>query len=166
MTKWIRPGGVALYMITTPDKLLIIQIYCKLSFTCKDRDILLTRDIQLRPVLRASCAFFSSCTIRPFRENHIGGVMISVLASSAVDRGFEPRSGKTRLSNWCLLLLRKGGNIKEKEQRLVGSQSGYCVRVGQHVNLRTIVSVSQHYKNPAKCVDLVQSGPHHHIIED
>ena len=28
--------------------------------------------------------------------NRIGGVMISVLTSSAVDRGFEPRSGKTK----------------------------------------------------------------------
>jgi hypothetical protein len=28
--------------------------------------------------------------------NHIGGVMDSVLASSAVNRGFEPRSGQTK----------------------------------------------------------------------
>ena len=28
--------------------------------------------------------------------NHIGGVLISVLASSAVDRGFERRSGQTK----------------------------------------------------------------------
>ena len=28
--------------------------------------------------------------------NRIGGVMISVLASSAVDRGFEPPSGQTK----------------------------------------------------------------------
>jgi hypothetical protein len=28
--------------------------------------------------------------------NRIGGVMVSVLASSAIDRGFEPRSGKTK----------------------------------------------------------------------
>ena len=28
--------------------------------------------------------------------NHIGGVMVSVLASSAVDCGFEPRSGQTK----------------------------------------------------------------------
>ena len=27
---------------------------------------------------------------------HIGGIMVSVLASSAVDRGFEPRSGQTK----------------------------------------------------------------------
>jgi hypothetical protein len=29
-------------------------------------------------------------------ENRIGDVMVSVLASSAVDRGFEPRSGQTK----------------------------------------------------------------------
>ena len=30
------------------------------------------------------------------KHNTIGGVVISVVASSAVDRGFEPRSGKTK----------------------------------------------------------------------
>ena len=30
------------------------------------------------------------------RDNRIGGVMVSVLASSAVDLGFEPRSGQTK----------------------------------------------------------------------
>ena len=29
-------------------------------------------------------------------KNRIGGVMVSVLASSAVDRGFEPRSIQTK----------------------------------------------------------------------
>ena len=28
--------------------------------------------------------------------NHIGGVMVSVLASSAVDRGFESQLGQTK----------------------------------------------------------------------
>jgi hypothetical protein len=28
--------------------------------------------------------------------NRIGGAMVSVLASSAVDRGFQPRSGHTK----------------------------------------------------------------------
>jgi hypothetical protein len=30
------------------------------------------------------------------QSNRIGGVMVSVLASSAVDCGFEPRSGQTK----------------------------------------------------------------------
>jgi hypothetical protein len=32
----------------------------------------------------------------PSYLNRIGGVMVSVLASSVVDRGFEPRSGQTK----------------------------------------------------------------------
>ena len=32
----------------------------------------------------------------PFFRDHISGVMVSVLASSAVDCGFEPRSGQTK----------------------------------------------------------------------
>ena len=39
-------------------------------------------------------------------HNRIGGVMVSVLASSAVTRGFEPRSGQTKRQVWYLLLLR------------------------------------------------------------
>ena len=31
----------------------------------------------------------------PTEHNHIGGVMVNVLLSSAGDRGFEPRSGHT-----------------------------------------------------------------------
>jgi hypothetical protein len=31
-----------------------------------------------------------------FESNRIGCVMVSVLASSAVDRGFEPLSGQTK----------------------------------------------------------------------
>ena len=30
------------------------------------------------------------------RPNRIGGIMVSELASSLVDRGFEPRSGQTK----------------------------------------------------------------------
>jgi hypothetical protein len=56
--------------------------------------------------------------------NSIGGVMVSVLASSAVNRGFEPQLGQTKdykIGIWCFSAKR---SIKEKEQRLVGSQSG------------------------------------------
>ena len=36
-----------------------------------------------------------SAVIQP-SGNRIGGVIVSVLISSAVDRGFEPRSGQTK----------------------------------------------------------------------
>ena len=54
--------------------------------------------------------------------NRIGVLMVSVLASSAVDRGFEPRSGQTKdfTIGIYVLLLRKARNVKEKTQRLVG----------------------------------------------
>jgi hypothetical protein len=36
------------------------------------------------------------------QKHRIGGVMVSVLASSVVDRGFEPRSGHTSSNNKTL----------------------------------------------------------------
>ena len=64
--------------------------------------------------------------------------MVSVLAMSAVDRGFEPRSGQTKdykIGIYCF-------SAKEKEHRLVGSKSEYCVRVERHVYSQTVVLVS------------------------
>jgi hypothetical protein len=50
--------------------------------------------------------------------------MVSMLTSSVVDRGFEPRSGQTKdYKIGILLLLRQAHSIKEKEQRLFGSES-------------------------------------------
>ena len=62
--------------------------------------------------------------------------MASVLASSVVDRGFEPRSPQTKdykigICYFCA----------KNTARLVGSESESCVRVVRHVNPRTIVSV-------------------------
>ena len=59
----------------------------------------------------------------PFFINLIGGVMIRVFASSAVDRGFEPRSGQTRDYTIDLCCFSAKHSIKEKEQRLLGSES-------------------------------------------
>ena len=63
-----------------------------------------------------------------YRGNRIGGVMVSVLASSAVDRGYEPQSDQTK--DYKLGICCQAHIIKEKEQRLVGCESAYCVRVG------------------------------------
>jgi len=49
---------------------------------------------------------FSSTWYPSLMTNRIAGVMVSVLASSVVDRGFEPWSGQTKDWNWYLLLLR------------------------------------------------------------
>jgi hypothetical protein len=73
-----------------------------------------------------------------------GGVMVSVLPSGAIDRGFDPRSAQTKdyKIGICCFSTKHAALIKEKEQRLVGSESEKCVRVGRHVYPRTVVSTS------------------------
>jgi hypothetical protein len=48
-----------------------------------------------------------------------------MLASSVVDRGFEPRSGQTKdyKIGICCFSAKHAALIKEKEQTLVGSES-------------------------------------------
>ena len=44
-------------------------------------------------------SFLTSCSkdlVMSMKHNHIGGVVVRMFASSAVDRGFEPRSGRTK----------------------------------------------------------------------
>ena len=53
-----------------------------------------------------------------YRQNRIGGVMVSVLASSALDLGFEHLWGQTpirsnqRLWRWYLLLSAKHASLR------------------------------------------------------
>ena len=54
----------------------------------------------------------------------IGGVMASVLASGALNRGFEPQLGQTEDFKIDVLLLCWARSTNEQEQRLVGSESG------------------------------------------
>ena len=97
--------------------------------------------------------------------NLIGGVMASVLASRAVDHRFDPRSGQTKdfkidiccFSGKHATLRRKG------KDWLAWNQD---VRVERHFCRRTIVKVNYQYKNPTKRIGLVQSGHHHHLIEN
>ncbi len=42
------------------------------------------------------CIIFINHNFTPKRLNRIGGVMVSVNASSAADRWFEPQSGQTK----------------------------------------------------------------------
>ena len=65
--------------------------------------------------------------------------MVSVLASSAVDRGLEPRSGQTKdytIDIYCF-------SAKHTALRRMSKYwfARKCVRVGRHVCPRTVVSV-------------------------
>jgi hypothetical protein len=59
------------------------------------------------------------------RINRIGGAMLCVLTSNAVDREFEPRSGHTKIpQNVHQLLLPYACHIKESELIRIDSESG------------------------------------------
>ena len=62
--------------------------------------------------------------------------MVSMLASSVVDRGFEPRSYQTKDSAKHTALWRKS------KDRLARNQDNVTVRVGQHVYPQIVVSVN------------------------
>ena len=94
-----------------------------------------------------------------------------IRASNAVDRGFEPRMLQIVDSNHDRVKLM--------------TKIGICCFFANHTALRrkskdwlarnqdnvsecqqTVISMSQHYKNPTKRVGLVQSEPHYHLIEN
>ena len=87
--------------------------------------------------------------------------MVSVLASSAVDRGFEPRSDQTKnyqigicgFSAKHAALRRKNRDGLTRNQDNVSEWGNMSI-----CRLRTVVST--------KRVGLVQSGPYHHFIEN
>jgi hypothetical protein len=75
--------------------------------------------------------------------------MVSVLASSVVDRWFESRSALRRKSkDWSA---RNQDNLFEWDDMSI------------HGLLFQLAST---IKNPTKRVALVQSGPHHHLYEN
>jgi hypothetical protein len=86
--------------------------------------------------------------------NDFGGVMVSVLVSSVVDRGYKPWSGQTK-ERW------KTGWLGIRIMCPV-----YFVSAATSLYLLTVVSVNYHYKNATKYVGLVQSGPHHHLMKN
>jgi hypothetical protein len=57
--------------------------------------------------------------VEPHRCRNIG----SLFVSSAVDRGFEPRSGQTKDNEIGIFCISAKHQLKEKEQRMVGSES-------------------------------------------
>ena len=93
--------------------------------------------------------------------------MVSVLTSSAVDCDFEPRQGQTKGYEIGICCFSTKHTVLKGERAETG-WLGNRDNVSQWVYQQTVVSVNQHYENPTtgKCVGLVQSGPHHHLIEN
>ena len=105
----------------------------------------------------------TECSVVLFfsKDFPIGAVMVSMLAPSAVDRGFEPRSGQTndcKIGTGCIsakhvALRRKSKDWLAQNQDNVSISGAICLPAGLN------------YKNPTQHVGLVQSIYHHHLIE-
>jgi hypothetical protein len=86
----------------------------------------------------------------------MGGVIVSVLASSAVDRGLEPRSVQTKDYGIgiCCFSAKHAASMRKSKHWLARNQDN--VSEWGDMSVRGLVSVSYHYKNPTKRVGLVQ----------
>jgi hypothetical protein len=75
--------------------------------------------------------------------NHIDDVMISVLASSAVDRGFELRSGRTKdyKIGICCSSAKHASLRRKSKDRLTRNQNNVSEWRDMSVYPRTVVSV-------------------------
>ena len=98
-----------------------------------------------------------------YMKNLVGGVMVSVLASSAVDRGFEPRSGQTKDYQICICCISHTHAVFKSKSKDVLARNQYNVSEWSDMFTCVRASVSQHYKIPTKHVGLVQSR-HHRIV--
>jgi hypothetical protein len=75
--------------------------------------------------------------------NRIGGVMDSVLVSSAVDRRFESRSGQIKDYRIRICCFPENFTaLRRKSKDKLTRNQDICVRVGRHVYPQTVVSVS------------------------
>ena len=87
-----------LYWISKFQKKQYLDRYVPGSSTCSTQELSITMTNILHAVkggLLSHCdKLYSRGNIN--QKYHICGVMVSVLASSAADRGFEPRSGQTK----------------------------------------------------------------------
>jgi hypothetical protein len=80
--------------------------------------------------------------------------MVSVLASSAIYCGFEPRSGQTKyyeISSCCIF-------AKHTLLTIVCQSGATCLSTDWRFSVKALT------KNPTKHVNLLQSGTHHFLI--
>ena len=102
------------------------------------------------------------------KSTHHCGVMVSVLVSSAVDRGLESFSGQTKdyKIGICCFSAKHTALRRKSKDWLAWNQDNVSECTWGAMSIRGLVSVSCHYKNPTQHVSQVQSDPHHHIIEN
>jgi hypothetical protein len=89
--------------------------------------------------------------------NSIGSVMVSMVASSLVDCGFEPRSGQIKDYKMCICYFSaKYAALRRKSKDWVAHNQD---NVSEWDDMSICGLLLKH-------VGLVQSGPYHHLIEN
>lgn len=101
--------------------------------------------------------------------SHSGGVMISMLISSAVDYGWaclDQVKSRTKIGICCLSSEYIAFRSKSKDW--LGWNQDDIFRVERHVYPLTVLfQWASHYKNPTKrSFGVVQSRHHHHFIKN
>ena len=96
------------------------------------------------------------CTRFCFYAEHAVVLMINV--QQILDYSYGLVKPKTIAQYFAASLL----STQYLRVKTTTSRLGVRIMSGQHVYLQSVVSVSQHYKNPTKHVGLVQSGHHSH----
>jgi hypothetical protein len=87
-----------LYWIPKFPKNQYLDRYIPGSSTCSTKELSIT----MTKIVHAVKGGLLSCCDKVYsrgninQKHNVGAVMVSLLASSAVDRGFEPRSGQTK----------------------------------------------------------------------
>jgi hypothetical protein len=116
----------------------------------------------------ASCFIYVIVIYLRILANRIGGVMVSVLASSAVDRWFEPRSGQNKdyqIGICCFSA--KHATLRRKSIDWLARNQ---INVSEWSDMSTrgllFQCASAMKKNQIQHVGIEQSGPHHHLIEN
>ena len=99
-------------------------------------------------------------------RNRTGGVMVKVLALSAVDRGFDSRSGQTKDYNIGICCFSaKQATLRRKSQDYLSRNQDNVSEWGD-MSIKFVFSELALLKSPTKRVDLRRSAPHHHLIEN
>jgi hypothetical protein len=98
-------------------------------------------------------------------QNRIGGIMVSVLLSSAVDSGFEPWSGQTKeyKIGICCFSAKHAALRRKSKDRLARNQNN--VSEWSDMSTRGLLFQWASAIKIQLCVGLVQCGHHHHLIE-
>ena len=98
--------------------------------------------------------------------NRISDVMVSMLASSAVDRGFQSQLGQTKdyKIGICCFSAKHAGEKAKIDWigiRIICPSGATCLPTDYCFS-----ELATSYKNGFHRIGLEQSGPHHHLIEN